>query len=27
VYAENVAKQLYEKIGFREKTITMSIDI
>lgn len=27
VYAENVAKQLYEKIGFRERTITMSIDI
>ncbi|MGW7998439.1 N-acetyltransferase family protein [Staphylococcus xylosus] len=27
VYAGNCAKNLYEKLGFRERTITMSIDI
>ncbi|MEB8307197.1 GNAT family N-acetyltransferase [Staphylococcus xylosus] len=27
VYASNCAKNLYEKLGFRERTITMSIDI
>ncbi|MCE7782457.1 GNAT family N-acetyltransferase [Staphylococcus xylosus] len=27
VYAGNSAKHLYEKLGFRERTITMSIDI
>lgn len=27
VYASNCAKNLYEKLGFRERNITMSIDI